>query len=51
MVPVPLRDTVCGLPDELSEMDSVAVRGPIRDGLKVTLMLHAAPESSELPQV
>lgn len=46
-VPVPLREAVCGLPDALSDTERIAVRVPIWDGLKVTLILQVAPEISE----
>jgi hypothetical protein len=36
-VPVPLRLTVCGLLAALSLIESVAVRLPVAEGLKVTL--------------
>jgi hypothetical protein len=50
-IPVPLRDTDCGLPAALSEMLSTAVRVPDAVGLNVTLMLQLAPAAKELPQV
>src|SRR5258708_10052931 len=50
-VPVPLRETVCGLPGALSVTDSVPLRFPICVGLKVTLTVQLAPAANELPQV
>src|ERR1700688_1781004 len=38
--PVPLRDTVCGLPPPLSATDTVALRAPVAVGLKVTEIVH-----------
>jgi hypothetical protein len=50
-IPVPLRETICGLPGALSVMLSAAVRVPDAVGLNLTLMLQLAPAGSELPQV
>jgi hypothetical protein len=50
-IPVPLRDTDCGLPAALSEMLSTAVRVPDAVGLNVTLMLQLAPAAKEVPHV
>ena len=50
-VPVPLRETVCGLPGALSVTDSVPLRFPICLGLKATLTVQLAPAANELPQV
>ncbi len=44
-VPMPLSDTVCGLPAALSLMLSVAVRSPTAPGLKVTVIVQLAPAS------
>jgi hypothetical protein len=41
-VPVPERPTVWGLPVALSVMATLAVRLPVAEGLKVTLMLQLA---------
>jgi hypothetical protein len=50
-VPTPAKLTVCGLPGALSVIDSVPVRLPICDGLKVTLMVQLAPAAKLEPQV
>ena len=50
-VPVPLSETVCGLPGALSVIDKVAVRGPPCVGLKVTLMVQGVPGATEPLQV
>src|SRR4051812_5530388 len=50
-VPVPLRDIVCGEPESLSLIDSVAVLDPVAGGVKVTDIEQEAPAPSELPQV
>lgn len=49
--PVPLRETLWGLPPPLSLMFRVAVRVPNAVGLNVTLMLQLAPATNEVPQV
>ena len=49
--PVPVRLTVCGLPEALSEMESDAVRDPIAVGANVTLRLQLAPAATLAPQV
>jgi len=43
MVPVPVRETVCGLPVALSATEIVPVTVPFATGVKVTEMLHEAP--------
>src|SRR5438874_2124413 len=45
---VPLKGTLCGLPDALSLMDKLAVRVPVAVGVKVTLTVHEAPAASVL---
>ena len=50
-VPVPERLTVCGLPLALSVMLTEAVRLPLAEGVKVTLMVQWALAATELPQV
>jgi len=50
-VPVPERLTVCGLPLELSVMLTEAVRLPLAEGVKVTLIVQLALAATELPQV
>src|SRR5438874_3554031 len=49
--PVPLRETLLGLPPPLSLMFRVAVRVPNAVGLNVTLMLQLVPATNEVPQV
>ena len=46
--PVPLRATGCGLPDALSVIVKMAMRLPVADGVKVTLMIQEAPAASVL---
>ena len=41
-VPTPLSETVCGEPEALSAMLSVAVSAPMEAGLKVTVIAHVA---------
>jgi galactitol-specific phosphotransferase system IIB component len=50
-VPVPERLTACGLPMALSVMLTEAVRLPLAEGLKVTLIVQLAPAATELPQL
>jgi hypothetical protein len=47
-VPVPLKDTVWGLPAALSAMEMLALRLPVAPGLKVTEMLHVLPAARVL---
>src|ERR1700742_3972996 len=49
--PVPVRPTVCGLPATLSEMLNVPVSVPVAVGVKVTLIVHAAPAPNDDPQL
>src|SRR5207253_1434621 len=42
-VPFPLREMICGLPPASSASDSVPVRAPEADGVKVTLMVQFPP--------
>ena len=49
--PVPERLTVWGLPLALSATLSVAVRTPLAEGVKVTLIVQFAPAATEVPQV
>lgn len=51
LVPVPVRVTFCGLPEELSVTLKVPVRVPEAVGVNVTLMLQFPPAASELPQL
>ena len=49
--PVPLSDTVCGLPAALSVMVRVAVRTPAAEGEKAKLIVQEAPLAMPVPQV
>jgi hypothetical protein len=49
--PVPLRETVCGLPGALSVTDSVPVRAPVVPGVNVTSIWQLAPDTRFTPQV
>src|SRR5712664_3164275 len=44
--PVPVRDTVCGLPDALSVIVRVPVREPTAVGVNVTLIVQFAPAAN-----
>ncbi len=50
-IPVPLRETVCGLPGALSVTESVPLRLPEALGVKVTLIVQFAPDARLEPQV
>jgi hypothetical protein len=50
-VPVPLKATVCGVPDALSAIDSVAVKLPVEGGVKITEIAQLEFASSDSPQV
>ena len=50
-VPVPVRATVCGLPEALSASVRDAERLPLAEGLKVTLIVQLAFAESELGQL
>ena len=50
-VPVPVSDTVCGLPAALSVTDIVPVSAPTDPGVKVTEMVQFAPAATLDPQV
>ena len=47
-VPVPLRPTVCGLPDASSAIETLAVREPVAEGVKETWIEHDPPAASVL---
>jgi len=49
--PVPVRVTLCGLPEALSVTLKVPVRVPEAVGVNVTLMLQFPPPANELPQL
>lgn len=42
-VPVPVNETLCGLPDVLSVIVMFAARFPVAEGVKVTLIVQRAP--------
>src|SRR2546422_733581 len=46
-MPVPARDTDCGLPAALSVMFTVAARTPVAAGVKLTLIVQLAPGATE----
>jgi hypothetical protein len=50
-VPVPLRETVCGLPAALSVNETVPVALPEMVGARVTLIMQFAPAASVEPQL
>lgn len=50
-VPVPVKDTVCGVPVALSATLMEALRAPRAVGLNVTVMVQLAPAASEVVQV
>ena len=47
VAPVPVRDTVSGVPVALCAMVTVAVFAPVVVGAKVTLTVHEAPAATE----
>ena len=48
---MPERLTVCGLPLALSMMLTEAVRLPLAEGVKITLIVQWALAATELPHV
>ena len=48
LAPLPLSATVCGLPLALSVMLTLALRVPVAEGVKVTLMVQEAPAATVL---
>ena len=50
-IPVPVRAAVCGLPDALSLMDTLACRVPAATGVNVTLIVQLVATARELPQL
>jgi hypothetical protein len=50
-VPVPLRETVCGLPATLSHTENTPLALPSKVGVNVTLILHELPAARLEPQV
>ena len=51
LAPVPVRLTVCGLPEASYVMVMVPVRTPGAVGAKVTLIVQLAAAGTELPHV
>jgi hypothetical protein len=51
LVPVPVSETDCGLPEALSATEIAAVRVPATVGVKVTLMVQFDPLATDVPQV
>ena len=45
VLPVPLRDTLCGLPGALSVTESVPLMLPVVLGVKVTLIVQVATDA------
>jgi len=45
VTPIPLRETVCGLPGALSVTESVPLTLPVALGVKVTLIVQVAPDA------
>lgn len=50
-VPVPVNETVCGLPVALSTIESEAVRVPVAVGLNVMVTAHEDPVETDEPHV
>src|SRR2546428_13918613 len=50
-MPVPARDTDCGLPTASSVMFTAAARAPGPAGVKLTLIVQVAPGATELAPV
>src|SRR2546427_9534878 len=50
-MPVPARDTDCGLPTASSVMFTAAARAPGPAGVKLTLIVQLAPGATELAPV
>jgi len=51
VAPVPVSETICGLPLALSAIEAEAVRVPVADGSKVTLIEQKALAAMLVPQV
>ena len=51
VIPVPVRATVCGLPDALSDTLTLAVLEPVVVGVNVALIVQLDPEPNVAPQV
>ena len=50
-VPVPVNETVCGLPLALSVTETAPVREPVAVGAKVTEIVQVPATATEAPQV
>ena len=50
-MPVPVMTADCGEPAALSATEIAAVRAAAEAGVKVTVMVQAAPAASEVPQL
>src|SRR5204862_5317219 len=48
-IPVPLTETLCGLPDALSVITTLAARLPVADGEKLTEIAQFAPAARVEP--
>src|SRR5712692_8775510 len=51
LMPMPVRETVCGLPTALSEMVMAPVRVPVAVGLNVTKILQLDDAARLVPQL
>lgn len=51
LMPIPVRETICGLPTALSEIMMLPVRVPVAVGVNVTKMLQLAWAARLLPQL
>ena len=49
VIPVPVKETVCGLPLALSVTEMAPVREPATVGVKVTEMVHVPAAATETP--
>lgn len=50
-IPTPDNDTVCGLPEALSLIDSIAFLRPVAPGVKLTLIAQVAFAARLAPQL
>ncbi len=50
-VPVPLNETLCGLPAASSVIVTEPMRVPVAVGVKLTLMVQLAPAAIDVPQL
>ena len=51
VIPIPVSDTVCGLPLALSVTETAPVREPATVGVKVTEMVQVPAAATEAPHV